>query len=553
MRHDSPDVKKRSMAAGVALLTVSNLLVKAAGLLFKIPMNRAVGDAGMGYYNAAYSIYALFYMISTAGLPVALSVTVAEARSGGNVRGARQIARRAGIFFLLFGGACSALMFFGAGPLCALIRSENAEAAVRVAAPAVLLISVSSAVRGYFQGCGNMAPTAVSQLIEAVGKLFFGVGGALWAIRAGYSTPYAAASAVAGLTIGSFLGMLWLLGARVLRGDRDLLRGDLVIRNEDLPLVPCLRRLASIALPVTLSASVMSLSSMIDTLSIQRMLRASGMDAEGAAALFGNYTSLAVPMFNLPPVFVYPLTAALTPALAADLAESNREAARERIRQSLRYAAAVGIPAAVGLASLAEPILSLLYRADSAHIAAPLLVLLAPSSFLLCILAVTNACLQAAGEPGKPVFSMGVGACVKAVSGIFLLSRCGIAGAPLSTFLCYLTVTAMNLAFLLRRAGKGSIRARDFACPLGCALLCGSAARAVYRMTADLLGGDPACLVSIVCAVAVYAAAMLVSGGITREELAGLAERMKKKKDNHERKRHDRPGTERKALRGGEA
>ena len=552
MRQDAPDVKKRSMASGVAVLTVSNLLVKAAGLLYKIPMNRAVGDAGMGYCGAAASLFALFYMIATAGLPVALSVMIAEARGVGNVRGAKQIERRAALLFLLFGGAFSALMFFGAGPLAAFLRSENAEAAIRVTAPAVLFVSVSSAVGGAFQGCGNMTPTAVSQLLEAAGKLFFGVGGALWAIRIGCSTPEVAAAAAAGVTVGSLFGMLYLLAVRLIRGDRDLLRGDLYLRNADIPLRASMRRLVSIAFPVTLSAAVMSLSSMIDTVSIQRMLRASGTGAEEAAALFGNYTSLAVPMFNLPPVFLYPVAAALTPSLAADLAEGNRDRARRRIRQSLRYAAAIGIPAAIGLAVLAEPILALLYRADSAHMAAPLLVLLAPSSFLLCILAVTNASLHATGDQRKPVFSMAVGACVKAVSEVFLLGHIGIRGAPLSTFLCYLTVTAMNLAFLLRRAGYGAVRVRDFVHPLACAVLCGCTAGAVYRMAEGSAGSHASCVLAIGCAVLVYAASMLLSGGITREEIASLAG-LRKHKDSQERNRYDRQGTERKAAHGGAA
>ncbi len=554
MRHDAPDVKKRSMASGVALLTVSNLLVKAAGLFFKIPMNRTVGDAGMGYYNAAASIYALFYMLSAAGLPLALSVMIAEARSAGNVLGAKQIERRAAILFLLFGGAFSALMFFGAGPLSALIRSENAEAAVRAAAPTVLFIAVSGAVRGMFQGCGCMTPTAISQLLEATGKLFFGVGGALWAIRRGCSTPEVAAAAAAGLTFGSLIGMLYLLAVRFCRGDRDLLREDLRLQNAPLPPGPCLRRLVSIALPVTLSAAVMSLSSMIDTASIQRILRASGMGAEDAAALFGNYTSLAVPMFNLPPVFLYPVAAALTPSLAAELAGGDRETARVRIWQSLRYAAAVGIPASIGLAVLAEPILSLLYRAESAKVAAPLLVLLAPSSFLLCILAVTNACLQATGDQRKPVFSMALGACVKAVGGVFLLGRFGIAGAPLSTFCCYLTVTALNLAFLLRRAGKAAVRGRDFAIPLGCGALCGCAARLVWRTAASAAGSDAACLLAIGCAVLVYALLMLLTGGVGRDEIAALAGRLTgKQRKSPERNRYDRPGNERKAAYRGAA
>ena len=552
MRHDAPDVKKRGMVSGVMILTVSNLLVKTAGLVFKIPMNRTVGDAGMGYFGAAASVYALFYMISTAGLPVALSVMIAEAKSAGNVRGAKQIGRRAFVLFALIGCAFSALMFFGAAPLSSFLRSENAAAAVRVAAPAVLFVSVSGALRGFFQGCGNMTPTAVSQLVEAAGKLLLGLGAALWAIRTGCSTPEVAAAATAGVTAGSFFGMLCLLAVRAFRGDRDLLRADLRLCNADIPYGGCMRRLVSIALPVTLAASVMSLSSMIDAVLIQRMLRASGMDAEEAAALFGNYTSLAVPMFNLPPVFVYPAAAALTPALAADLAGGERELARERIRQSLRYAAALGLPAAVGLAALAEPILALLYRAESARIAAPLLVLLAPSSFLLCILAVTNAGLHATGDQRKPVISMGVGACVKAVSEAFLLSRFGAAGAPMSTFLCTLTVTVMNLAFLLRRTGTGAVRGRDFAVPLGCAALCGCAARLAYRIAEPCAGSRAACIFAIGIAVPVYAVSMLLSGGVTREELAALAGR-KKQTNRTERNRYDRQRNERKAAHGGAA
>ena len=64
--------------SGVLILTISNLIVKAIGLMFKIPMNHIVGDEGMGYYNAAYTIYTYLYMVSTAGLPTAISIMVAD-------------------------------------------------------------------------------------------------------------------------------------------------------------------------------------------------------------------------------------------------------------------------------------------------------------------------------------------------------------------------------------------------------------------------------------------------------------------------------------------
>lgn len=188
--------------SGVIILTVSNLLVKMAGLLFKIPMNYIVGDTGMGYYNSAYSIYTLFYMLSTSGLPVALSVMVSEKRAVGETASAKLVYRIAlGLFFAV-GTVVCCVMIFASEPLAELIRSEKSSLSIAVAAPTMFFICVSSAVRGYFQGCGNMLPTAVSQLIEAVGKLVIGIAAASYAIRMGYEIHIVAAYAVSGLTLG---------------------------------------------------------------------------------------------------------------------------------------------------------------------------------------------------------------------------------------------------------------------------------------------------------------------------------------------------------------
>ena len=509
---------------GVLALTVSNLLVKAAGLLFKIPMNYAVGDAGMGYYNAAYSVYALLYTLTTAGIPVALSVMIAEQRARNSPIGAEQTYRRALLLMLSAGGAGCALMWAGASPLASLIRSPGSAPAIRAAAPALLFICLSGAARGWFQGCGNMTPTAVSQLAEAFGKLVCGIGGALYAVRRGLPTPVTAAYAAAGLSAGSFLGMAYLLTARRLGSGRMTpggLSGPAVLSDGRIPLGQTFRDLGQIALPVTLSASVMSLSSAMDTLSVQRILRAMGATAEEAAARFGNYTSLAVPMFNLPPALVYPFAYALVPAAASALASGRRDEAAERIRDAMGTAAFIGIPCACGLAALADPILCLLFRETSAHAAAPLLTVLAPASFLVCLTAVTNAGLQASGGQRLTVASMAAGAAVKWASGELLLVRFGILGAPLSTLAGYLAVTGLNLAFLRRRTGASLPADRLRRYLLG-GVACAWAAVRIDRLLIPVLGPRTAVLCGIFAAVPVYGLVLLAAGEFIGKDLSLL-------------------------------
>ena len=524
--------KQSSFLSGVMILTVSNLLVKVAGLLFKVPMNYIVGDAGMGYYNSAYSVYTLFYMLSTSGLPVALSVMVSERRSRGNTEAAKLIYRLALTIFFIIGLAVCLVMLIFPNALAELIKSDRSALSIAVAAPTMLFICISSAVRGYFQGCGNMVPTAVSQLIEAVGKLVLGVAAASYAIKMGYSVHIVAAYGVAGLTLGSFAGMVYLLFAKFLRRDRDLAVDCGERTNDSLQKRDILRRFVRISLPITVSASVMSLTNMIDTALIQRILQSSGMSEEAAATLYGNYTSLAVPMFNLPPVLVYPIAYALVPSVAAAFASGNRTAAAERIESCIRYAVIIGLPCAMGLSTLADPILCLLYKEASAHMAAPLLTCLAPSSFFVCILAVTNSTLQACGQERKPVISMLAGAVVKCVFSVILLRKLGIIGAPLSTFACYLTVTAINLGYVAKYTGIRLELAKTLLRPLAGSVLCSIVGVILCRLLVYHIGIRLSCLIAILAAAVVYGMFIVLSGAVGRDEITELCQRIIKKKGN---------------------
>ena len=196
--------KRDSFTSGVLILSLSAIIVKIIGLIYKIPMLRLLGSEGMGYFNSAYELFALFSSIATTGLPVAMAVMIASRRKGGAVF------RAAIRLVLIVGIAGCALLIAFAKPFAEFLGSEMAAISIVAISPAVLLSCLSGAYRGYFQGNGKMAPTALSQLIEALGKLIPGLILASVALSLGFSVEVVAAFAVLGLVLGMAASLLFL-------------------------------------------------------------------------------------------------------------------------------------------------------------------------------------------------------------------------------------------------------------------------------------------------------------------------------------------------------
>ena len=184
---------KQSFLGGAALLTVTMLITKAIGALYKIPLGNLLDEQGMNYFYAAYNIYNLLLMVSTAGLPLALSRLVSQAEALGRVNRRRRTVSVAFWLFLLLGAVSSGVMFFLAGDLAGWMHNTQAENAIRVLSPAVLCVCLVSVIRGYTQGLGDMRPTAASEIIESGSKLVVGLGLAWWLLRQGYPSHIAAA------------------------------------------------------------------------------------------------------------------------------------------------------------------------------------------------------------------------------------------------------------------------------------------------------------------------------------------------------------------------
>ncbi len=486
--------KQNTMFGGVAILAVGIAIVKVIGALFKIPLFNVLGETGAADFNNAYNIYAVLLTISTAGLPVALSKTVAEANTLGRSNQKQAVFRVAMTAFLAMGIASFLVMWFGADWLAAeVLNNSHAAPGIRALAPAVVCVGCLSAFRGYAQGHMNMTPTSVSQIIEALCKLLLGLGLAMFVMRMGLSgipaeekTSYAAAGAITGVTIGTVLAVVYM-AYNYMRNRRDYVQP-----SSDSPegAGAILSRLMYIALPITLSTSLVPIINVVDTSLVQGQLQgALGMTEEASRALYGNYT-VAVSLHNLPGSFMTAITAAIIPAVSASLAKKDLEGSARITGSVLRVTALLALPMGVGLLALAKPIMKLLYPNYDAGLTGPMLALLGPAAVCVCLVLVCNAIFQANGHVFLPIATTLLGGVVKIAVNYVLVSvpEININGAPMGTLACYVTVLGLDLILLKRLVpGIGSYF-KVFGKPVLASAVMGGGAWAAYGLLERLFG-----------------------------------------------------------------
>lgn len=439
------DLQKNRFALGVTALTLSTVVVKIIGLVYKIPLMHYLGAEGMGYFNSAYELYTLFFVIATAGLPVAVSIMISENLAKGKRENAKKIYRISFALFLIIGFLGALTLFLCAERFADGIGNPRARRCIALIAPTVLFVSVAGAVRGYFQGNQDMTPTAVSQVIEALGKLILGVLLAMWAIRSGRTAEQAAAFAVIGLSAGTALAGFYLLVCYAVRRDRTA--ASVMARTESVSTI--LRRLLLLAIPVTISSSLSGLSRIADMTLIMRRLVEAGMESSAAVATYGSYSTMALPVYHLPSSLMIGVAVSLVPTLTAAVKQGDQAQQNDLIGSAFRICAAVCIPCAIGLAAFSRPILELLFagEADAIQQAEPALAMLGLSVPSACLLLVTVSVLQSHKRVIFPILSMLAGLVVKVVFGYLLVGipSVSILGAPISTLLCNLVSIGLNL------------------------------------------------------------------------------------------------------------
>lgn len=478
--------KQNSFFGGAAILAAGILIVKLIGMFYKIPLINIIGEAGAADFNNAYNIYAVLLTVSTAGLPVAVSKLVSEANALNRHNQVRRTFRLALVLFLALGLVSFLVMFFRADALAGMMNDSKAAAGIRALAPAVVCVGCLAALRGYSQGHSNMAPTSVSQIIEALCKLVVGLGLAFWLVKQGKDPDVAAAGAITGVTVGTVVALAYMVLDFLLSRGREDTRGT--DRPDSAGSI--LANILKIAVPITLSSSMVGIVTVIDSSLVQGQLQSAlDLTEQASRTLYGNYSG-ALNIYNLPTSLMAAITASVIPAVSAALARRDRRGAARITGSALRITALLSFPMGVGLFVLGTPIIRLLFPKLNVAVAGPLLSTLGIATPFVCMVLVCNSVLQAHGFINLPVIVMVLGGVVKIVNNYNLVGAIGIAGAPVGNILCFGLALVLDLVVITRVIPNRPRLLPIFAKPAVASAVMGGAAWAVYGLLSRILTSE---------------------------------------------------------------
>ncbi len=476
--------KKNSFFGGAAILTVGIVIVKLIGALFKIPLGRIISDAAFADFNTAYYIYSLLIIISTGGLPVALSKMVSEAHALGRGNQVKKTFRLSLIAFCVLGTICCAVMLIFPRQLASLMNNSHSYPSMLALAPALFFICPLSALRGYFQGHSLMGPTAVSQIIEALCKLVVGLALAAILVSQNADESMTAAGAIFGVSVGCALAMVYVYFCY--RSHRRTVP-TYTDRTEDSRSI--LSTLAKLAIPITLGSSVMAITNILDTsIVFGRLQDAVGLEEEAARVLKGVYDK-AITLYNLPSSFMIPLTASIIPAVSAARAVKNYRQGAQISETALRTTGLIALPAGVGLCALGEPIIRLLYPATNVELAGWILSVLGIASIFVCFMLVCNSVMQAHRLVTIPMVTTIIGCIMKIVVNYWLVGNpdINIKGGAIGTLVCFGSIAILDLIIIKFALPRSLSYIRVFVKPVFAAAVMGLAAWGVHGLLSRVL------------------------------------------------------------------
>lgn len=511
--------KKQTFLHGAALLTLSTVLVKVIGALYKIPLNAIIGEQGYSYFSTAYQIYSVLLLVSTAGLPVAMSRMVSQASSLGNYNQVRRVYSAARVLFLSLGLISSLLMTGFCHQLADFQHQPDSWAAIAALGPCAFLASLLSTQRGFFQGQSNMIPTAISEVIEALCKLLIGVPLAILLLRLSNSLAYAAAGAILGVTIGSLTSALYM---SVLQRREYRLMPKTDEKPESYGRV--IRQLLAIAVPITIGSAGLQSLYLVETNLFMGQLLTFNTQAQ-ADTVKGVY-DMALTIYNLPCALLAPITISIIPAITAHLTQCNAAGVRTTEESAARVTTLIALPCAVGLFLLGEPVMALIGRYSDAQLplAGDCLSVLGIGLYFYAVTQLTNAILQAHAHATIPVVHILLAGLAKLVI-VYILSgnpNIGVVGVGVGSALCNVCVAVLNLLAIRRLVPQKPALVRNLMRSLVPSVIMGVAVYACWKGMQYLLGADSSrvllCAVPIFVGVLVYAFAAVRCKAITRED-----------------------------------
>ena len=504
-----------------SILAIATIIVRLIGIVYRIPLTNIVGNEGMGYYGFAFEVYQFLVILSTNAVPVAVSKLTAARVARREYKNAQAIFRCSIIFAAVLSGTLALLTFVGARWISMIMFGGITEVApaLRVLAPTVLVCAVMGVFRGYTQGLGNMAPTAFSHVVEQLFNAVVSVAAAAILISRG------AAFGAAGGTLGTFMGAVSSLVFLYLV--YSSYRPQLSRRMKKDPTQKLLenrqiyRMIGLTIIPLVLTSTIYQISSLLDSALFSNILKGIGYQSSFISSLYGIYSSKYQLLINLPLGITSALTVALMPGIAGAIALKRRERVKDQMDVAIRLTMLIAIPCAVGVAVMGGPIMQMLFR-DTTTLPGRMLVVGAVTIIFYALSTLTSTILQGSNHMRIPVINAAISLGIHILFTVVLLAFADLhifaliyGNIVFSFCLCVLNLRSLAKVVdyqldIVKMAGSSIVASA----------IMGAVTFFVYKGSMYILHSNTiSTLIAILLAVVIYAVLMVITHGVTEEEL----------------------------------
>ena len=517
--------KSKSIIGGMTVLGLAGVICKLVGVLYSIPLTWMIGTQGLGVYNAVFPAYNLLLTISSAGLPVAVSRLVARSLAKDDPRSAKNVFKTALLLLTIVGTVATIIMLAGSNLLAIASDQPTSRIGFQVIAPCVLLVCMLSAFRGFMQGQQNMTPTAISQLIEQVGKVFLALPMAYFGSKIGIE--YGAAGALLGTTIVEGIALLYMV---ILYYRRRTTFASLPQLTDGSPETygSIAKQLIGISLPITIGACIVPLSQYIDSTMLVGRLMSTGMEAGKAASVYGLFSGTVIRIINIPTALALAVSMSLVPAISSSKAVNDNDQIIRQTDLGMRFAFLIGLPCSIGMSVLAEPLMRFFYEGSIIEaeliLGGELLTMSGLTIILFTVVQATTSVLQGLGKQRIPMYTLVAGVVCKIVLNYVLIAipAINIHGAPIASLVCYSVSMIPNLYYMLKYTNSKLNWIGWIVRP---GIATAAMGLVVFAMRELLPGGRLMLLVEVAVGVVVFAAVALAVKAITKEDLRAFRHR----------------------------
>lgn len=520
--------KKNTFVFQAGILAAAGMLVKVISLIYRSPLLSIIGIEGNGYYTAAINIYTIILLISSYSIPSAISKVIAQRLAFKEYRNAQKVFVCALLYVLIVGGIASILTFVGAPYL--VWKNPNAVVALRVLSPTIFFSGFLGVFRGFFQAHGSMLHTSISQVLEQILNASVSIGAAKLLISLASEDDltgraiYGSAGSALGTGAGVLIGLLFMFGMYRLnsgiikkRVERDRSRHEETYQE-------IFKVIFTIVTPFILSTFIYNCTTAVNmTIYSHAMVDFKKVDAVLASNHYGIFATQAVAVVNIPVAIASAMSSAIIPNVAASYVRGTLAQTRKQVERAVQMTMLIAIPAAVGMAVLPKPIMQFIFpQKESLDIASGLLAALAVTIVLYGLSTLTNAILQGTGKVNTPVIHAVIALVIQVAGLIALLlyTNLDLYALAMANIIYSLVMCVLNQFSVRKHLDYRMDVMKLFIKPSFAAAVMGAAAFGIYHGLMLLLPvSRVALLVAIGVGVCVYAAVLLLIGGVEEEEL----------------------------------